>query len=59
MEIRNFLIALAVQPIIILFAWVVGSALIYIGDEVNHSFHNFKRSIRETWWDVEWKWKHR
>ena len=59
MEIRNLLIAIAVQPIIIFFTWVVGSALIYIGDEVNHSINNFARAVRQTWWDIEWRWKHR
>ena len=59
MEIRNFLIAIAVQPIIIFFVWVVGSALIFICEEVNHDIKNFTRAVKKTWWDIEWRWKHR
>jgi hypothetical protein len=34
---------------------VVVSAIRYIYGEAIHTIRNVKRSVREAWWDVEWK----
>ena len=50
-------IALAVQPILC-FALIFSiKAAIYIGEEINHNIKNFKRHVRETMWELEWKLK--
>lgn len=56
---EKYIIAILIQPILFIFAWVFISAMIYICEEANHGIRNFIRAVRQTWWDIEWRWKHR
>ena len=63
---KTILMAIAMLVAIILFIILVGfaicvviSAIRYVYDEAIHTIRNVKRSIREAWWDVEWKCKRR
>jgi hypothetical protein len=51
------MIALAVVALVlaVLIFWVVISAIIYIYEEMIHNIRNLKREIKQTWWDLEWK----
>lgn len=51
------MIALAVIALVIVVfvAWVAISAIIYIYEEMIHNIRNLKREIKQTWWDLEWK----
>lgn len=63
---KTILMAFAMLVAIILFIILVGfvicvvvSAIRYIYGEAIHTIRNVKRSVREAWWDVEWKCKRR
>lgn len=63
---KTILMAFAMLVAIILFIilvcfviCVVVSAIRYIYGEAIHTIRNVKRSVREAWWDVEWKCKRR
>lgn len=63
---KTILMAFAMLVAIILFIILVGfvicvvvSAIRYIYGEAIHTIRNIKRSVREAWWDVEWKCKRR
>lgn len=63
---KAILMAFAMIVAIILFIIIVGfvicvvvSAIRYIYGEAIHTIRNVKHSIREAWWDVEWKCKRR
>lgn len=63
---KTILMAFAMLVAIILFIIIVGfvfcvvvSAIRYIYGEAIHTIRNVKRSVREAWWDVEWKCKRR
>jgi hypothetical protein len=63
---KAILMAFAMIVAIILFIIIVGfvicvvvSAIRYIYGEAIHTIRNAKRSVREVWWDVEWKCKRR
>lgn len=63
---KTILMAFAMLVAIILFIifvsftiCVVISAIRYIYGEAIHTIRNVKRSIREAWWDLEWKLTHR
>lgn len=63
---KTILMAIAMLVAIILFIILVGfaicvviSAIRYVYGEAIHTIRNVKRSIREAWWDVEWKCKRR
>ena len=63
---KTILMAIAMLVAIILFIILVGfaicvviSAIRYVYGEAIHTIRNVKRSIREAWWDVEWKCKMR
>lgn len=45
--------------ILLLIAYVVISALVFIFQELNHSIKNIKRVVKHALWDLEWKLKHR
>jgi hypothetical protein len=51
----KFLIALAVQPVLALFTYVVFSAAIYIYEETIYFVKSFKRRLRQAKWDLQWK----
>lgn len=44
--------------ILLLIAYVVISALVFIFQELNHSIKNVKRLVKQALWDLEWKLKH-
>ena len=52
------LIALT-MALILIFCFIVGSALIYLGEELHYSVRKIKRLIKEACWDLEWKWNHK
>jgi hypothetical protein len=63
---KTILMAFAMLVAIILFIIIVGfiicvviSAIRFIYGEAIHTIKNVKRSVREAWWDVEWKCKRR
>jgi hypothetical protein len=63
---KTILMTFATLEAIILFIILVGfvicvvvSAIRYIYGEAIHTIRNVKRSVREAWWDVEWKCKRR
>ena len=56
--ITYILIALT-MALILAFCFIVGSALIYLGEEIHYSVRKIKRIIKEAWWDFEWKWNRR
>ena len=37
--------------------YIIACMCIYFCQEVNHTMRNFKRDLRQTWWDLEWQWK--
>lgn len=49
------LLAIATIVVALLVMWVLISAVVYVWQEVNHSIKNFKRAVREFWWDLEWR----
>jgi len=55
----KIIIALIALAIIFFLVCVVVSAITYIYEEICHTVKNLKRSVRELWWGVEWKWNHR
>ena len=55
----EIIIAIIAIAILFFLVCVVVSAITYIYEEINHTIKNFKRSLRELWWGVEWKWNHR
>ena len=53
----NFLIALAVQPIFIIFTKFLIELAFFIYDEVCCIINNLKREVRQAIWDFEWQYK--
>lgn len=51
----NFIIALAVQPIFIIFTKFLIELAFFIYDEVCCTINNLKREIRQVICDIEWK----
>ena len=47
------------MALILILCFIVGSALIYLGEELHYSVRKIKRIIKEAWWDFEWKRNHR
>ena len=48
-----------IMAIILLFCFIAGIALIYISEELCYAFNKFKRTIKASIWDLEWKLNHR
>lgn len=47
------------MALILIFCFVAGAALIYLGEELHYSVRKIKRFIKEALWDLEWKWNHK
>ena len=39
--------------------WLIISAVVFVWQELNHSFKNFKRAVKHGLWDLEWKFRKR
>lgn len=52
------LIAITMALILIL-CFILGFALIHLGEELHYSVRKVKRFIKEAYWDLEWKWNHK
>lgn len=53
----NFIIALAVQPIFIIFTKIMIEGVFFLYEEMCCNINNFKRWKRQALWDLEWEWK--
>lgn len=51
------LLAIAVQPLFIVFFLFVFNATRFLVEEINHSWKVLKRSVREAVWGIEWQLK--
>ena len=47
------------MALILILCFIVGFALIYLGEELHYSVRKIKRFIKETYWDLEWKRNHK
>lgn len=56
---ERYIIALVAVIILFYFTCFLVSAITYLYGEIIHTIKNFKRSTREMWWNLEWKWNHR
>lgn len=54
-----YILAVLIQPILFIISYLIIGSAIYICEEANHGIRNFIHSVRQTWWDVEWKLNHR
>lgn len=41
----------------VLIGYVLCCLVVFIGQEINHTARKMKRNIRDSVWDLEWKWK--
>ena len=57
MELLIMTIGVIIATLLIM--WVCISAVVFILQELNHSFKNIKRAARQFLWDMEWKFKRR
>lgn len=48
-----------IMALILLFCFIMGMALIYLGEEIRYAVRKINRIAQEAWWDLEWKWNHR
>lgn len=59
----NIWLVIAVSIVIIVavvFAlWLIASIVVFVWQELNHSFKNFKRAVKHGLWDLEWKFRKR
>ena len=48
-----------IMALILLLCFIMGMALIYLGEEIYYAIRKIKRTTQEALWDLEWKWNHR
>ena len=58
MEIIIGLVVAALMWVITLYVtYVIAAICTYIWQELNHTFRNMKRDLKQSIWDLEWQWK--
>lgn len=58
MEIIIGLIAAALTWVVTLYAtYIMAAIYIYVSQEINHTFRNIKRELKQAAWDIEWQLK--
>ena len=55
----KYILAIALQPLFFLLTEIVVFYATYICQEIWHSTQNFKASLKQTLWDLEFWWNHR
>ena len=58
MEIILGLVVAALMWAITLYVtYIIAAIYIYICQELNHTWRNMKRDLKQSIWDLEWQWK--
>lgn len=54
-EIIIICLAILVLVILSLFVYIAAQFVAYIFCEIRHTIKKAKRTIKESWWDLEWR----